>query len=201
MITGKQLFLSTEELPIRSMPRVEQDVVALFNQMLSSGIVRGVQVLATSRYKQYDGLYRINYEAPFTKYMHDDDNPLGIDKGQFAGAINPIISKVQVLEYKYTLDDLIEEFQTGEKDANEVHLVVAWEIGTNWKAAYDIVSYLDERNSHLRTFHGFTHALYRPGQHNPVFEAIILKDLVLYLQDQQKESDRQKQLYSEDIIS
>lgn len=201
VITGTQLFLPTEELPIRSMPRVEQDVVALFNQMLSSGIVRGVQILSTSQYKQYDGLFRIKLEPPFAKYIYSSNNPLGIDKGIFSGAIESIISKVQVLEYKYILDDLIEEFQTGEKNPDEINLVIAWEVGTMWKADLEIVSYLDERNVHLRTFHGFTHAFYRSGQHHPVFEAVILKDLVLYLQDPQKESNRQQQLYSEDIIS
>ena len=43
IISGAGLFMPTEELPIRSEPLVEQDVVALFNQMLSSGVVRGVR--------------------------------------------------------------------------------------------------------------------------------------------------------------
>ena len=42
VISGKGLFAPQYELPIRSVPIVEQDVVALFNQMLSSGIVRGI---------------------------------------------------------------------------------------------------------------------------------------------------------------
>ena len=61
-------------------PVVEQDVVALFNQMLSSGLVRGVQLISSSQYKQYDGLYRIAMFAPFEKYILADDNPLGIDE-------------------------------------------------------------------------------------------------------------------------
>lgn len=196
-ITGTGLFLPTEELPIRSKPLVEQDVVSLFNQMLSSGIVRGVQVLSSSQYKQYDGLYRNHMEPSFDKYIRSSDNPLGVDKEIFSGVATAITSKVQVLEYKYTVDSLIEEFQTGEKNPDEISLVVAWELGSSWAADYQVISYLDEDNAHHRTFHGYTHALYRSGQHQPAFEAIVLSDMIQYLHDPAQEAERQAKLYNE----
>jgi len=68
-ITGKGLFAPEEELPIRSLPIVEQDVVALFNQMLSAGLIRGMQLLSSSQFNQYDGLYRIQMDSPFEKFI------------------------------------------------------------------------------------------------------------------------------------
>jgi hypothetical protein len=61
-IKGPGLFMPTEELPIGSEPLVEQDVVALFNQMLSSGLIRGIQLIASSQYNQYDGLFRVRMD-------------------------------------------------------------------------------------------------------------------------------------------
>jgi hypothetical protein len=91
IIKGRGLFQPTEELPIRSFPLVEQDVVALFNQMLSAGLVRGIQLLASSQYKQYDGLYRVMMEPPFDKYILSDDNPLGIIASFFDGSDTTLV--------------------------------------------------------------------------------------------------------------
>ena len=60
-ITGSALFAPEEKVPIISEPLVEQDVVALFNQLLASGVIRGFEVLATSGYERYDGVVRISH--------------------------------------------------------------------------------------------------------------------------------------------
>jgi hypothetical protein len=119
VIRGTGLFAPEEELPIRSLPLVEQDVVALFNQMLSSGIIRGIQLLSSSQYKQYDGLYGIRMDPPFDKFIRSAQNPLGVQPEHFSGIDESVISPVRVLEYKYSLDALIEELGTGYKNANE----------------------------------------------------------------------------------
>ncbi|HEX9989834.1 MAG TPA: ATP-binding protein [Chloroflexia bacterium] len=195
VITGRGLFLPTEELAIRSTPLVEQDVVALFNQMLSSGIIRGIQLLASSQYKQYDGLYRIKLKPPFSNYTRNAENPLGVE----AIISEPLTSAVKVLEYKYNVDGLIEEFQTGEKSPNDVSLVVAWEMGSKWQGLFDVLSYLDEGNAHHRQFHGATHSFSHSASHTHAFEAIILKDLVEYLSDPIATSKYQHEIYSEDL--
>jgi hypothetical protein len=143
-IKGRGLFAPAEELPITSAPRVEQDVVALFNQMLSSGLIRGIQLLSSSQYNQYDGLYRISMNPPFEKYKYDDTNPLGADPDQFVGVNEPVVSPVQILEYKYTVDSLIEEFLTEDKKADDVGLVVAWQMGSRYAEMFDVLSYLDQ---------------------------------------------------------
>lgn len=195
VISGKGLFRPLYELPIRSEPIVEQDVVALFNQMLSSGIIRGIQLISSSQYKQYDGLYRVHMKSPWDDYILSSDNPLGINQEHFAGA-SELRTPIKVLEFKQSLNGLIEEFQTDEKSPEHVSLVIAWEMGEKWKEIFDITSYLDESNTHHRQIHGTTHSFTysMTGQH--AFEAIILKDLIHYLQDPQAESRRQQQNYS-----
>lgn len=198
VISGPGLFMPSEELPIRSEPLVEQDVVALFNQMLSSGLIRGLQLIASSQYNQYDGLYRVRMEAPFDKFIRTENNPLGID-GDFFTSDEPHVTKVKVLEYKYNLDGLIEELQAGVKDTKDIGLAVAWDMGTKWREMFDVTSLLDDDTSHHRQIHGTTHSFVHSvsGQH--AFEAIILHDLVRYLVDPESEITRQRAILGDDI--
>ncbi len=198
IIKGKGLFAPEEELPIRSLPLVEQDVVALFNQMLSSGVIRGIQLLSSSQFNQYDGLYRIRMDPPFSKFVRDDKNPLGVEQDRFAGVNTAMVSPVRVLEYKYSLDALIEDLGTGQKHADEIGLLVCWDMGDKWKGQFDVISYLDDENVHHREFHGFTHHLTHSASGLPAFPVIALRDLVSYLTDAEAESKQQKKLYSSD---
>lgn len=196
-IKGAGLFAPEEELPIRSTPRVEQDVVALFNQMLSAGVIRGIHLLASSQFKQYDGLYRVRLVPPFTKFVRDaESNPLGVDSQIFAGIEQEIESPVRILEYKYSLDALIEEFMTGEKNPDDIGLAVTWEMGDKWRLHFDVISYLDPENTHHRQFHGFTHSLSHSVSGNPAFQVIVLKELISYLMRRPDEEKNQQQLYS-----
>lgn len=191
VISGTGLFMPTEELPIRSEPIVEQDVVALFNQMLSSGVVRGIQLISSSQYKQYDGLYRVNMDQPIERFILCDTNPLGIDEEHFAGK-DKLETVVKVLEYKYTIDGLIEELQGEVKAVEDVDLVVAWELGEKWNQMFEVMSYLDSDNVHLRNIHGATHSFTHAMTGAHAFEAIVLKDLVAYLSDPDEEQKRQR---------
>ena len=195
VVSGAGLFLPTEELPIRSEPVVEQDVVALFNQMLSSGLVRGVQLISSSQYKQYDGLYRISMFKPFERYILSEKNPLGIDEEHFIEK-DKLETVVKVLEYKFTIDGLIEELQSEVKAVEDVDLVVTWELGSKWSQMFDVISYLDEDNVHHRTIHGATHSFTHSMTGAHAFEAIILKDMVNYLADPVAEQNRQRALFS-----
>jgi hypothetical protein len=186
-------------LPMNSEPQIEQDVVALFNQMLGASIIRGIQILATSQYKQYDGLYRIFMENPFNDYIRSDQNPLGIDESSLRLELQsgkPRKTKIKVLEYKYNIDALIDDFNSGIKSTNEIGLVVAWEMGKKWKAGFSVTSYLNQENVHHREFHGFTHKMTHQGIGADAFHCIILKDIVSYLNSPKEESERQKQIYS-----
>lgn len=190
-ISGTGLFLPSEELPIRSEPLVEQDVVALFNQMLSSGLVRGIQLIASSQYNQYDGLFRVRMEPPYQKFILSSSNPLGIDTEFFASG-GPFITKTKVLEYKYNLDGLIEELQSNVKSVQDIGLVITWEIGDRWRQMFDVTCLIDEENVHHRQIHGTTHSFTHSVSGVHAFEAIILHDLVRYLRNPPEEVERQR---------
>jgi hypothetical protein len=102
------------------------------------------------------------------------------------------------LEYKFSLDALIEEFSNETKDWKDVKLAVVWEIGEKWKGWFDVTSYLDDDNTHHRQFHGYTHGLTHTITGGTAFQVICLGDLISYLRNPAQESARQKTLYSED---
>ena len=195
-IKGTGLFMPSEELPIRSEPLVEQDVVALFNQMLSSGLIRGIQLISSSQYNQYDGLYRIRMNPPFDKFIRSASNPLGIEEDFFSKAVT-YETKIKVLEYKHNLDGLIEELQTDVKSTSDIGLVVAWEMGTKWQQMFDVTCLLDDDASHHRQIHGTTHTFTHSVSGSHAFEAIILHDLVRYLADPVAEVARQNRILGE----
>ena len=93
---------------------------------------------------------------------------------------------------------MVEEFSTGEKLPNDIDLAVVWDIGEKWKEQFTILSYLDDENIQHRQFHGITHSLSHPGQTQSAFEVIALHDLVEYLIDRKKESERQASVYGTD---
>lgn len=180
MISGKGLFMPTEEVPIKSTPLVEQDVVALFNQLLAAGVIRGIKILATSQHKSYDGVYLIEMVKPYERFIYDKDtNPLGILGEQFAKG--DIISAPLILEYKYSVDALMHEFENEEKYPGHINLIIAWEMGSEWQKRYEITALLDLDNIHHRNFHGVTHELRQSGAGAHAFHAIILSELVDYL--------------------
>ena len=135
---------------------------------------------------------------PFEKFILSNLNPLGIDEDHFVGKDN-LETVVKVLEYKYTVDGLIEELQGEVKATEDVDLVVAWEIGGKWNQMFKVISYLDSDNVHLRNIHGVTHSFTHAMTGATAFEAIILKDLVSYLNDADLEETRQKYYAEEEV--
>jgi len=193
-IKGKGLFMPTEEVPITSTPLTEQDVVALFNQLLSAGVVRGIKIMATSQHETYDGLYKIEMTKPYTRYIFNKDtNPLGVPESIFAQG--DVLSKPYILEYKFNADALIDDIEREEKGVKDIQLVIAWEMGEAWQARYRVIPLLHLEYAHHRHIHGCTHIVIEATSPNVAFYAIILSELVRYLQNPEAEKERQEKLY------
>jgi hypothetical protein len=187
-------FLPTRKISVSSVPRTEQDVIVLFNQLIAGGVIRGLSLLATSQTSQYDGVFRYCAEEPLANLAFDKkDNPLGVIEEQLVKAYK---TQPKVLEYKYSLDGLVREFEAGIKHENDVDLAVFWEMGSEYKREYDILSYLDFDQTHHRPHHGLTHLL---SSANSKFAVICLKELFQLLNDPTQSQEDQQRLYGIDI--
>lgn len=115
------------ELCILSEPQQEQDVVALFHELLGAKIIRGLGILATSQNDRYNSLILADYRALETQnpadFAYKSTNPLGVSERQLGQKSEPM-----VLEYKYEFGALVRDFRAEEKFSNEIDLVVCWDV-------------------------------------------------------------------------
>lgn len=189
LITRQDVFLPTREPAITSKPSSEQDVIALFNQLLAGGVIRGVKLMATNQHQQYDGIYRFRLIKPFDNHRYDEDkNPLGLLETSLK---QEFISAPGIIEYKYSFDGLIEEIEKGDKNERDIQLLVVWEMGTKWPIRYQITPLLHFGNLQHRYFHGGTHIVKNSMTGDTVFPLIMLSELIDYINDPKGVQDHQ----------
>ena len=183
------------EPSITSEPLNEQDVVALFNQLLAGGVIRGIRLMSASTHNQYDGVYRFVLKEPLDIHVYEKDkNPLGIEESHVT---SPYLSAPEIIEYKYSFDALVEELEKDVKREKEIGLLVAWTMGKNWKSRYEVTPLLHLDNVHHRYFHGGTHLIKGSVTGDTVFPAIILSELVDYINDVDGVQEHQRETYME----
>ena len=194
-LTSDKFFLPTKQISVTSVPQSEQDAIVLFNQLLAGGAIRGLTLMSTNQKTQYDGVFRFRVSEPLENHVYDrESNPLGVEELKFD---KPHTSAPKVLEYKFNVDALMRDFENGDKNAADIHLVIAWTLGDEWRKTYDAVSYLDLENLHMRDWHGTTHRLVTSTSSIYV---IALDELVAYLNDVDSVQEQQKARYSDGAL-
>ena len=141
--------------------------------------------MSTNERSTYDSLFRIVVSEPKELQLFDEDkNPLGVSEDVLDVLIpdgEPFITDPKVLEYKYSIDGLVEDIDSGIKSTSDINLVVAWEAGDRFRDNYAIESMLINGNESLRQYHGVTHRLRNANTSEVICDLILLKDLILYL--------------------
>ncbi len=186
------LKTSSGLVTIVSKPQQEQDVIALYHQLIGLGLVRGINFLATSQSDRYDALYLLDYENE--TFQYSKSNPLGV--GNNYGF--PHVSEPRILEYKYDLAALIRDFSAEIKYAKHINMVVCWKADKQFHEKYYLNSLLvGDEGSNRQVFAATHQAFPDGGGQQPDFEVCILEDLINYLQDPVAEEIRQKTKYQE----
>ncbi|MEP5938647.1 MAG: hypothetical protein ABJ239_09995 [Erythrobacter sp.] len=194
-LESEHFFAPTERVSITSVPTREQDVIALFNQLIAGGVVRGVQVMSTNERFTYDGLFKISFDLSQELYVYDvSSNPLGVTD-ELAEALSGKVTPPRILEYKFSLDGLVEDFDTHDKNVNDVDLCVCWETGTTYQERYGITSLLIPENADQRQFHGVTHTLTDLENGAKLCDLIVLSELIEALNEPEANSERQRSKY------
>jgi hypothetical protein len=176
-----------------SAPQQEQDVIALFHELVGLGVVRGLEFLATSQSDRYDSLYFLNYPDEDWIRFSKTANPLGVG----SGLTLPYHSEPRVLEYKFDLDALVRDFSTESKFPKHIDLAICWQATKQFKERYFLNSLLIGDEGATRLTFGSTHQAFAAGSSQPEFEVVILEDLLRYLQSPTEEEARQRLRYSD----
>lgn len=194
VLTNEHFFLPTRKISMQSTPLCEQDAIVLFNQLIAGGVIRGIRLLSTSQVSQYDGMFRYVAEEPFENLLFNETkNPLGVYEEQLTKAY---VGPPKILEYKFSLDGLIREFESGVKNEKDVSLAVFWEMGSEYRREYNVTSLLDFENVHHRRHHGITHVI---KSANTRFDVVCLKELIDLLNDADGQQAFQKSSYGDEL--
>lgn len=186
------LELSNHRISLVSYPRQEQDVVGLFHELIGARVLKGFKFFGTSQSDRYDSLFMMDYEPGDDIYFLGETQRLGIDKSFPAGQTEP-----KILEYKFSLDGLIADFDKEEKFIKHIDFVVCWNAGRAYKERFFLEPLLVGDEGSTRQIFGSTHKVYSDESSSPVFELLILEDLLNWFQDPAVEEARQKQAYRE----
>lgn len=196
VLSSPHFFHPTQKISILSTPTREQDVIALFHELLSGGVVRGINVLATNERLTYDGLFKLGYGSDRDLYVFDAvKNPLGVSEANADALLGMTLPDPRVLEYKFSVDGLMNDLATGDKNINEMDLCVAWDLGTDYQEHYRVTTVLVPENLDSRQHHGVTHVLQDADNGAPMCQLIILKDLVQYLTNPEATIATQRDLF------
>lgn len=195
VLKSSHFFIPTERVSILSKPTREQDVIALFHQLIAGGVIRGITAMSTNERFTYDGLFKVCFDlAPDIYAYSAETNPLGVPIAT-ATALQGKVTDPRVLEYKYSIDGLVEDFDEQNKNMRDIDLCIAWETGALYKERFGMTSLLLPENADQRQFHGVTHILTDLDSGNRICELIILSELIDYLNDQKGTAETQRRKY------
>jgi len=185
--------LNGMRLSLISEPQQEQDVIALFHELLGIGTLKGYKIFATSQNETYDSLYELDYtEGGEFKYERTS-RPLGVAERYLGETTEP-----RVLEYKYDFDGLLDDIEQEVKSQAHIQLVICWSVSSRYKDKYFFRSLLVGDEGSERVHFGATHQAFPESSSEMAFEVIVLKDLLAYIADRSSEEVRQKHHYKDD---
>src|ERR1700722_3036398 len=166
----------------------EQDVIALFHELIGLNVLKGIRFFATSQSDRYDSLFMLRYKGREQFAFQKPGCPLGV-RHDWAADFD---SEPRVLEYKYDFDSLMDDFAKEIKFEKQVSLVVCWRAGKRYKERYFLNSLLRGGEGTSRETYGATHQAFLDGSAGSLFEVVVLEDLMRYLIDPENEEARQK---------
>jgi hypothetical protein len=173
------LAISINDVPCAyvSTPQSEQDVIALFHELIGMGLIKGLKFLATSGIFKYDACFQTSYLNPTLADNHELV-PLGVNPN-LVGASRE--SRPWVLEYKFDFDAFVTDLEKDNKHLGEVNVVVCWTLGSAFKERFRLSSYLVGDEGASRQYFGSTHALWQDREKR--LEVYCLSDLIAFIAD------------------
>jgi hypothetical protein len=151
--------------------------------------------MSTNERFTYDGLFKITFDLDTELYLYDSEkNPLGVPSA-VAVALSGKVTDPRVLEYKFCLDGLVEDFDNQDKNIRDIDLCVVWTTGDTYKERYGITSLLLPENADQRQYHGITHVLSDLESGAKHCDLIVLSELMEYLNNAALTATHQRTKY------
>lgn len=114
------VFPNGSKSPLLVDPSNEQEVIALFSALLTADKIRSIDIAAISGFERYDCLANI---SDLGDTVRDPEDPLAV---RIHNA-NPTGEKL-VIEFKYSFDELLQDFSEKKKNPAEIDVLVCWSV-------------------------------------------------------------------------
>lgn len=151
--------LNLEGLHFSREPREEQDVVALFFDLLGMGKLKGFDLYSTHISRTYDGIGQFWLKDVPENHYNAKTNPLGIASDRFQKGEVRSPSK-NFLEFKYSSDGLVNDVRSGYKRLPDIKWLVCWEIGEkHTNEGISITDVTQAAQVNKRDYYGVTHLM------------------------------------------
>lgn len=182
-----QLKWGSRRLALVSEPQQEQDVVILFSQLVSSGLLPGYRLYSTAEgNRQYDCILKVDLQRSEVERF-SRDHPEGLEDAAFHG--DHIETKALVLEFKLLLSDLIGDFLDTSKRFKDIEVAVAWDLGPRFSkgvaSEWELRTVSTEDTVNARPYPGVTHRLVHAGSEDQIW-VIVLRDLFMLANNWEK---------------
>jgi hypothetical protein len=140
-------------------PKEEQDVIALFFDLLGKGIIRGYEIYSTHIHRTYDGVGKFYLQEKPENIYDPKTNRLGIAKHKFVKGVVESPKRCYI-EFKYSTDGIVKDVMTTAKRLQDIKWLICWEVGTA-HAAEDIgiTDITEPSQINQRDYYGVTHIM------------------------------------------
>ena len=158
--------LDLPQLASKKEPQDENDVIALFFELLGRGYIQGYQSFGLSQSEIYDGKFTIRRSGDQTDFAPTDDRQLS------------------TIEFKVTASSLIRDFEQGIKNPSALQLVIAWDEGSSDSNQFHFVDI--EHSKHYqedRVYPEVTRYL-QDAETDLQIQVLLLKSVVEDIQEQ-----------------
>ncbi len=169
--TRKGTILSQQWFP----PQEEQEVIALFIELVGIKKICGYYLMMLSGYDQYDGLLEYSLKRTEDPIYHPKHRAFGVPDEKFQDEGR--IYKKMLVEFKLDLESIYNDVRHNRKDLREIDLIVCWDANEEKiQTRGDELIRMDKKG---RVFDGVTHKL----NHSDVADEIPVICLKTFLDE------------------
>ena len=152
--------LGIDKLAIRKEPRDENDVIALFFELIGRGDISGYQVFGLSQKDPYDGRFLIKYK--------DREDDLAEPKDD---------RQLTAVEFKVSASLVIRDLERETKDPRDLKLLIAWDEGSSNSDQFGFADIEHSRYYPDKVYPGVTRYLQNTKSGSQI-QVLLLKSLL-----------------------
>jgi len=163
-----RLLSGVGEITLQTEPKAEQDVIALYGELVGLGLMCHLQPVYFSGFDFYDSYFQYVPSAAPDALKERLPGVDDVDVREAEG----------VAEFKLVADSVLADVVSEVKKWSDMKFLVCWEIGKDRSAGGNAITFAECENAVDRRYHGVTHlARLETGGDHTVF-VISLSDLL-----------------------